>query len=112
MKQAKKIGIIYRQKGNENPIKYIAVLSGSYIYFYSDKKDIYYAEYYYVKNSSLEIVEQTLPSQKQFAFNLTNSVNYTGFGFDKESIMEDWMNAIRKLDESDFVSVIHDEEPK
>ena len=110
MKSAKKIGIVYRQKGSENPQKYIAVLSGGYIYFYSDKKDIYYAEYYYVKNSIVEVVEETLPSQKQFAFNLTNSVNSTGFGFDKETIMEDWMGAIKKLDENDFVSVIKDEE--
>ena len=55
MKSAKKIGIIYYQKGAENPKKYIGVLSGGYVYLYSDKKDIHYAEYYYVKNSVFEV---------------------------------------------------------
>jgi hypothetical protein len=30
--------------------KYIAVLSENYIYLFSDKKDLNYAESYYIKN--------------------------------------------------------------
>lgn len=35
--------------------KFIGVLSGGYIYFYKDKKDIEYSTYYYVRNSKLVI---------------------------------------------------------
>lgn len=35
MKGAKKIGIVFTQKGKEFPKKFIAVLSGGYIYLYA-----------------------------------------------------------------------------
>lgn len=99
MSTAKKLGILYQQKGTEDPKKFIAVLSGGYIYLYADKKDIHYAEYYYVKNSVFRIETETLPHQKPYSFELSNSVNNTFLAFDKEKIMNDWMDAIKKLDE-------------
>ena len=39
MKEAKKIGILYEQSQDKDAKKYIAVLSGSYLYFYENKKD-------------------------------------------------------------------------
>lgn len=40
MKNAKKIGILYEQAKDNDAKKYIAVLSGNFIYLYADKKDV------------------------------------------------------------------------
>ena len=39
MKEAVKIGIVYEQTARES-VKYIGVLTGSYLYLYKDKKDL------------------------------------------------------------------------
>ena len=39
MKEATKIGIVYEQDKDKDAKKYIAVLSGSYLYLYENKKD-------------------------------------------------------------------------
>lgn len=54
MKGAKKIGILWEQ--SKDLEKYIAVLSGGYLYLYKDKKDVHYSKYYYVKNAACKIV--------------------------------------------------------
>lgn len=83
MKEAKKIGILYEQSKDNDAKKYIAVLSGSYLYFYENKRDNEYCQYYYVKNAKFNIIKETLPTQKQFALEVENSVNKVTIGFEK-----------------------------
>ena len=75
--------VCYEQNKDNDAKKYIAILSGGYIYFYENKKDIEYCSYYYVKNAKFEILHDTLPSQKQYAMIVTNSVNTVTLGFEK-----------------------------
>ena len=105
MKQAKKIGIIYEQTKSSEAKKFIGVLSGGYIYLYENKKDVDYNQYYYVKNAKLTRQYETIHPHKEFSVAIENSVNRVVFGFDKEQVMEDWIKAVKKLNE-EFVSVI------
>ena len=52
------------------------------------------------------------PEQKPFSFELVNSVNSVTLGFDKENIMSDWIDLIKKLDEDDFAIIKDEKEPK
>lgn len=81
MKGSKKIGIVYEQ--SKDPIKYIAVLSGSYLYLYLDKKDVQYKNYFYIKNSKYETVPEKEPTKKPLSLVVENSVNKLILGFDK-----------------------------
>ncbi len=65
MKQSKKLGILYEQ--SKAPIKYIAVLSGGYIYMFLDKKDLQYTTYYYVRNSKVTQIKEDDVTKKPFS---------------------------------------------
>jgi hypothetical protein len=76
--------------------KYIGILSDNYIYFYNDKKDINYVYYYYIRNSDIQVLEQTDPNGMAFCFKLTNKVNKCVIAFDKKATMDDWIQVIKK----------------
>jgi hypothetical protein len=65
MKESKKIGVIYEQ--TREPKKFIAVLSGSYLYLYIDKKDLQYTTYYYIKNAKMTKVAEKDITKKPLA---------------------------------------------
>lgn len=98
LKNAKKIGFIFLEDNvmTKSWKKYIGILSDNYIYFYNDKKDINYVQYYYIKNSDITVLEQTDSKGKYFVFRLKNKVNTVNLGFDKKNTMDDWINMINK----------------
>ncbi len=80
MKDAKKIGIVYEQ--SKSPVKkYIGVLAGSYLYLYSDKRDVEYTAYYYLKNCDITYNNETSPDKKMLEVRFHNSVNDLVLGF-------------------------------
>ena len=96
MKGSRKIGIIYEQ--SKAPIKYIAVLTGSYLYLYQDKKDVQYKTYFYIKNSKYETIEETDPIKKPLSLVIENSVNKFVLGFDKEATLQEWKKAFQQIE--------------
>jgi hypothetical protein len=56
MKNARKIGFIFLEDNSVTKTwkKYVGVLSDNYLYLYHDKRDINYAVYYYVRNSTIK----------------------------------------------------------
>ena len=65
---AKKIGEIYkRSRGVHVWKKNFAILSGNYIYFFDNKRDKEYKEFFWVQNSVLEGKGEELGMQNAFS---------------------------------------------
>jgi hypothetical protein len=95
MKESKKVGVIYEQ--SKNPVKYTGVISGSYLYCYTHRKDLKYATYYYLKNVKIATAKEDNITKKPFAITIENAVNKLTLGFDQENSLNEWLSVIKDV---------------
>ena len=73
--------------------KYIAVLSGNYIYLYADKKDLIYESFVYVKNSKL-MDESRQETGRDYTLRIVNKVSEELLSFDNSKSIQEWRELI------------------
>lgn len=112
LKNAKKIGFIYLEDNvvTKSWKKYVAILSDNYIYIFKDKNDINYVYYYYIRNSEINILDNADTNVKYFIFRLKNKINTVNFAFEKQNILQSWIDMINKHrdQDDDTISTVSD----
>ena len=94
MSNAKKIGSVWRRShGKHTWEKYYAVLSGSYIYFFANQKEIQYTKYQYIRSSKITKIDDFSTGMK-YVFYIENRYSDVYMACDKEETSESWIKLL------------------
>ncbi|EAR98864.2 PH domain protein (macronuclear) [Tetrahymena thermophila SB210] len=92
-----KSGIIFKRgKTLKNWVRYTGVLSGGYIYLFSNSYDLKAQEVIWVKNSIITRVDESIVGFKN-AFSVKNKYTDIYFACEKENATNSWIENIEKI---------------
>lgn len=102
MKKADKAGPIYLQgSAIKQWEKYMAVLSGGYIYFFKSPKDMLAERFVWIKNSTIQKMDAAYVEFK-YAFHVKNRYGECMLGCQSEKQMNDWIEIIKSKTSNSF----------
>lgn len=106
LESSEKKGFIHKRNPHSQFwTKYIAVLSGNYIYLYANKTDISYDSFVYIKNAKITDESKELTG-RDCSVRIHNKVSSQLLSFENRKSLDEWKQII----ESNKHQTIEDEE--